>query len=302
MPRWLVTSPFLEAVATASSSSSANSSRADLRSAAIFDDGLISSNPVIGVRIPPAPDADDPEDEAKPKSLTRAEIGLLLAEVDRREKEEERQGLPGETRTFDWAGFFEFLIHSGLRISEAVGLRWEHLVLTGDHPRVKVREQLYKGRRKKLKSKSGKRDVPLSPGMTARLLARRRDHFGGAAGPVFATVTGTPLTPSNVYSRVLAPAAIAVGLYVEVEVASKDVGAEPKMRRRSTVSFHTFRHTCASLLFDADRNIKQVQEWLGHADPSFTLRTYVHLMDEGVRDAAFMDVAIRPLALVAVAA
>ncbi|HKZ13230.1 MAG TPA: site-specific integrase [Solirubrobacterales bacterium] len=244
------------------------------------DDGLISSNPVTGVRIPPAPDADDPEEEGGPKSLTRAEIGLLLAEVDRRETEEERQRLPGDTKPADWAGFFEFLIHTGLRISEAVGLRWEHLVLTGEHPRVKVREQLYKGRRKKLKSRSGKRDVPLSPGMTARLLARRRDHYGGPAGPVFATATGTPLTPSNVYSRVLAPAAIAVGLYLEVEIAPKDDGAEPKMRKRSTVSFHTFRHTCASLLFDAGRNIKQVQEWLGHADPGFTLRTYVHLMDE----------------------
>jgi integrase len=171
-------------------------------------------------------------------------------------------------------------------------------VLTGEHPRVKVREQLYKGRRKKLKSKSGKRNVPLSPGMIARLLARRRDHYGGPTGPVFASATGTPLTPSNVYSRILAPAAIAVGLYVEVRGQSKDDEAEPKLRKRSTVSFHTFRHTCASLLFDAGRNIKQIQEWLGHADPGFTLRTYVHLMDEGVGDATFMDTAItRPPAL-----
>ncbi len=51
---------------------------------------------------------------------------------------------------------------------------------------------------------------------------------------------------------------------------------------RPTVTFHTFRHTCASLLFDDGRNIKQVQEWLGHADPAFTLGTYVHLMDAGV--------------------
>jgi integrase len=174
-------------------------------------------------------------------------------------------------------------------------------VLTGEHPRVKVREQLYKGRRKKLKSKSGKRDVPLSPGMTARLLARRRDNYGGAVGPVFSTATGTPLTPSNVYSRVLAPAAIAVGLYVEVEVGPKDEKGEPKMRNRSTASFHTFRHTSASLLFDAGRNIKQVQEWLGHADPGFTLRTYVHLMDEGVGDATFMDAVIRPRARPALA-
>jgi integrase len=148
-------------------------------------------------------------------------------------------------------------------------------VLTGE-AHVKVREQLYKGRRKKLKSKSGKREIPLSPGMTAKLLARRRDHYGGPTGPVFASTTGTPLTPSNVYRRVLAPAAIALGLYVEVEIEAKDGEAGPKMRKRSTVSFHTFRHTCASLLFDAGRNIKQVQEWLGHADPGFTLSTYVH--------------------------
>jgi hypothetical protein len=28
---------------------------------------------------------------------------------------------------------------------------------------------------------------------------------------------------------------------------------------------------------------------LGHADPGFTLRTYVHLLDAGVGDASFFD-------------
>jgi integrase len=46
------------------------------------------------------------------------------------------------------------------------------------------------------------------------------------------------------------------------------------------------------LLFEHARNIKQVQEWLGHADPGFTLRTYVHLMDAGVGDAEFFDDAV----------
>jgi hypothetical protein len=27
-----------------------------------------------------------------------------------------------------------------------------------------------------------------------------------------------------------------------------------------------------------------VSEWLGHADPAFTLRTHVHLLDEGIRE------------------
>jgi integrase len=58
------------------------------------------------------------------------------------------------------------------------------------------------------------------------------------------------------------------------------------------VSFHTFRHTCASLLFEAGKDVKQVQEWLGHADPAITLRTYVHLMDDGLGDADFLDLAV----------
>lgn len=128
---------------------------------------------------------------------------------------------------------------------------------------------------------------------TARLLAKRRDHYAGPKAPVFASVAGTELRPGNVYRRVLAPAAVAVGLYVEVEVevTGKDGQVTTEMRKRSAVSFHTFRHTCASLLFDRGRNIKQVQKWLGHADPGVTLRTYVHLIDEGVGDADFFDAA-----------
>ena len=50
------------------------------------------------------------------------------------------------------------------------------------------------------------------------------------------------------------------------------------------IGFHTFRHTCASLLFDAGRNPKQVQRWLGHHSPAFTLDVYVDLLDDGVGD------------------
>ena len=36
------------------------------------------------------------------------------------------------------------------------------------------------------------------------------------------------------------------------------------------------------MLFDSGRNVRQVCDWLGHADPAFTLRTYVHLIDGGL--------------------
>ena len=108
--------------------------------------------------------------------------------------------------------------------------------------------------------------------MAERLREKRRDTYRGDRAPVFATTTGSELSRPNVASRILKPAGEAVGL--------------------EWVSFHTFRHTCASLLFEQGRNVKQVQEWLGHGDPSFTLRTYVHLLDEGVGDAEFLDAAV----------
>lgn len=236
--------------------------------ATAVDDSVLRSNPVAGVRIPAARDA-APVDE-KPKALTRAELRLLLAAVPK-----------------DWLLFFEFLAHTGMRISEVIGLRWEHLDL-GATPKVEVREQFYKGERKSLKSTSSDRDIPLSPGMAARLLARRRDEYRGPKTPVFASTRGTEMQPANVYHRVLAPAAISVGFSEEVE------GKDGEPRKRSTVNFHRFRHTCASMLFEAGRNVKQVSEWLGHSDAGFTLRTYVHLMDAGVGDAAFLDDAVGP--------
>ena len=221
--------------------------------ATAVEDGQVRSNPVQGVRVPLVA-SDERESEREVKALTRAELAIFLA------------ALPDE-----WRLFYEFLAHTGLRISEAVGLTWAHVEL-GDRARLLVREQLYEGERKRLKSGNGRREVPLSAGMAARLLAHRRDTYAGPESPVFVSRAGTPLRPSNIWRQTLKPTREAVGL--------------------PWVTFHSFRHTCASLLFEAGRNVKQVSEWLGHADPAFTLRRYVHLMDAGVGDADFLDDAV----------
>jgi integrase len=232
--------------------------------ATAVDDGLLRSNPVRGVRIPGAAEANQPDHDESAKALTRAELALLLAAVPD-----------------DWRLFLEFLAHTGLRISEAIGLTWRHLDL-GTRPRVLVREQFYEGERQRLKSGRSRREIPLSAGMSERMRALRRDSYGGDTAPVFTSAAGTELSRSNVASRVLKPAAESVGLVVE--------GKDGKPT--AWPSFHTLRHTCASLLFEGGKNVKQVQEWLGHADPGFTLRTYVHLLDGGLGDADFLDVAV----------
>jgi integrase len=229
--------------------------------ATAVEDGVLRSSPIAGVRIPAAPRADEADEPAK--ALTKEELRLFLAAV-------------GE----DWELFFLFLTQTGLRISEAFGVNWGHLDL-GRTPRLLVREQVYEGKRQRLKSKSGRRNLPLSPGLADRLRVHRRDHFTEEKSPVFTTATGEGLRRSNVANRVLSPAAKDAGLVVDRD------GVEVPW-----VSFHTFRHTCASLLFENGRNVKQVSEWLGHADPSFTLSTYVHLLDEGIGGAEFFDAAV----------
>ncbi|MGW2223899.1 tyrosine-type recombinase/integrase [Streptomyces formicae] len=47
--------------------------------------------------------------------------------------------------------------------------------------------------------------------------------------------------------------------------------------------FHVTRHTFASIVLQAGETITQLAAWLGHADPAFTLRTYVHFMPKSGR-------------------
>jgi integrase len=57
--------------------------------------------------------------------------------------------------------------------------------------------------------------------------------------------------------------------------ASHDVRADTP--EPGGAGFHTFRYTCASMLFAEGRNAVQVQRWLGDHSAAFTLATYVCL-------------------------
>jgi integrase len=166
----------------------------------------------------------------------------------------------------EWRLLFELLAHTGLRIGEAIALTWAEVDF--GRRRLHVRRRLYRGRLDSPKSRYGRRVVPLTEGL-ARALWRVRGTALDEA-PVFTTRDGTYLDASNVAARILKPAA----------------------RRADVpwVGFHTFRHTCATMLFRHGLNAKQVQIWLGHHSPAFTLATYVHLLPDDLPDPTFLDV------------
>jgi integrase len=72
-----------------------------------------------------------------------------------------------------------------------------------------------------------------------------------------------------------------------LSVSSSDSSLNQVMSRLALL--HTLRHTCATMLFRRGLNAVQVQLWLGHHSPAFTIATYVHLLPEDLPDAAFLD-------------
>lgn len=194
--------------------------------------------------------------------------------------ENELRGVLGKVPA-EWRFFFEFLAQTGLRIGEAIELRWHDV----DGDRLRVSRRYYRGAVGLPKGRK-KRDVPLSRDLAQALWARRKELHAKADDLVFTSAKGLRIDPSNLMDRVLKPAALAA-----------DVG--------DWVTFHTFRHTCATMLFRGRWNTKtkayeggwnavQVQKFLGHSDPGFTLRTYVHLLPEDLPTPEFAGLVAEP--------
>jgi integrase len=173
--------------------------------------------------------------------LTRAELVRLLDEVP-----------------VKWRPLFELLAATGLRVSEAVGLRWSDLVLDGPTPHLHVKRAIVKGAIVAPKSRHGARLIPLTPELGA-LLHAYRPHEAAEDAFVFPGRGGGASDQGSLRRRVLVPAAERAGL--------------------SGVGFHTLRHTCASMLIESGLSPLRLQRWVGHHSPAFTLETYGHLRD-----------------------
>jgi integrase len=207
--------------------------------------GAISTNAVAGLERSERPKGQRRE----MRILSRDEIGLLL-----------------DSTAPEHRPLIATLTFGGLRISEALGLRWADVDL--DRGQLHVRGQLdHKSRdRADTKTTSGTRSVVLMPAL-GRMLAEHRlaSRYSSDSDPVFVTAVGSPMNRDNVRTRVLGPAVKRAGL---------DQKDRPKLRT------HDLRHCFASLLIAGGASVVFVSSQLGHASPSITLDIYSHLFDE----------------------
>lgn len=145
---------------------------------------------------------------------------------------------------------FELIYGSGLRVSEAVGLDRESLVLASGWVRV-----LGKG--------SKERTIPITPAAVDAISAMLGDRPNEIRGPLFANFRGGRLTSRSV-ARILAKHLIRIA-------ASR------------AISPHGLRHSFATHLLAAGADLRGIQELLGHAQLSTTQR-YTHVDLGGLVD------------------
>jgi integrase len=153
---------------------------------------------------------------------------------------------------------------TGMRIGEILALRWKLVDLLGGT--LEVAENYSLGEFGPPKTKSSRRVIPISSALR-RVLENQRVRVNPKTPDdlVFQSPKGTPLSDKNLYNRELAPACDRIG--------------QPR------ISWHSFRHTHATLSHANGESLKTAQALLGHSDLETTLNVYTHAVSDSQRTA-----------------
>jgi integrase len=201
--------------------------------------------PTEGARIPSAP-------PKQRQALTLEQARLLLATI------------PGKYRPL-----IQFFLATGARASEAAGMRWQDVNLTGEPTivngevrkpyTVHFRHAWKYGQYQELKTARGRRDVPMTSALWVELQTLREQQVGDSE-IVFSATRGQkqerrPVDMHNLLARV-------------IRTAGEELGMP-------WLNLHCLRHTTATWLDSAGAPMGQRVMLLGHADARTTMG-YTH--------------------------
>ena len=220
----------------------------------------VVTNPVAATRVPKRPKSEiramsfdefvamRAHAEHKLKPLTRQE------RLDRAEGDTRRMG--GANRAQTPLDVIDFLIATGARASEVLGLCWEDVDLDGDVPFVRIHQQVIREKERGLVlAPTKERDVRLLalPGFAVEMLRRRQELPGNQWGAVFTNVRNNLFDPSNVRKTWR-------GLFADSEWA--------------WVTQKTLRKTVATVI-DLELGSEVAAKQLGHTSDAVTRKFYI---------------------------
>lgn len=205
--------------------------------------GLVYRNPADGVQIPQKPPL-----ERKP--LAEGDISKLTFFC----------------RTYRYGAFIMTLLYTGLRRGEIAALTWDDIDFEKNTITINKAVEFRNNQPfiKPPKTKKGNRIIPLLSALRPYLLDLKAN---AASNTVFVNAHNLPHTDTSIkklwdnflkeYNRFLDNNTVKVKF-----------------------TMHQFRHTYATLLYNAGVDVKTAQEFLGHSSINITLDIYTHLEEK----------------------
>ena len=139
---------------------------------------------------------------------------------------------------------------TGLRVSEVLALRWEHIDFKAGV--MMVQQGVVNGRIGKVKTEASCDEVPLDPAFADVLLIWKGDRSEGLVFP--SHVTGGCYHAGMIQRQVLKPKGVTIGV--------------------SDLGWHTFRHTYRTLLDETGAPIGVQQKLMRHSNVATTMNIY----------------------------
>ncbi len=125
---------------------------------------------------------------------------------------------------------------------------------------LKIRRTLWRGKVYAPKTSNSRRTIKL-PTIALEALSRHADGHGNPTdGYMFATKNGTCVAAPNFHTCVWKPALRKAGL-------------------PESLHYHQLRHGAASLMLNQSVPVPVISKFLGHSNPSITMKVYAHMID-----------------------
>jgi integrase len=192
----------------------------------------------------------NPLDDVKPPKQHTREMEVLTPEQVRR--------LLRTVRGQRWEGVFVLGAAGGLRIGEALSLRYEDVDLAAGT--ISIRRTLWKYNVYPPKTPSSRRTLKLPQVALDALTRLSENNDIPSEGWLFSSKNGNPTAPESFWYW----------------------GWKPMLRKAGlpeSLTYHQLRHGAASLLLNQNVPIPVVSRYLGHANPGITMKVYAHLID-----------------------
>lgn len=243
------------------------------------DDGLIRINPSSGVM----------------KVIDKGETKTKMALTEK--QQEAFVTFTANNPVYShWLPLFTFLLGTGCRIGEAIGIRWEDIDFKAST--ISINHNLIyriqdNGKCEfhvtTPKTEKGKRIIPMLDEVRKALLKEKELEFVNGKSKV--VIDGyTDFIFKNRFGNVHTPMTINRAIKRIYTLYNKEEQDKAKKENREPLliphfSVHVMRHTFCTRFCENETNVKVIQEIMGHSDISTTMNIYNHATEDKKKEA-----------------